>query len=271
MESTKATLIGGAQAITRSMQLLKLVSARADRGHLLAELVAQSGLTRPTVYRLLAALQAAGLIEQDDESGRWRLGAESYVLGTLAAPRFNLDQLARDSLVRLSDATGESSFLSIRRGTEAVCLVRQEGTYPIRTHVLQAGDRLPLGLSSAGIAILAALPDAEVEAVLVTVSPGAMRRYPGVSPKDIRQSVAETRAAGYAVNPGRLLVGSWGVAAVVTDASGAPIGALSLNAIESRIRGERQAELGHLLIREAKRLNRLTTAQSRTTSKRNTA
>src|SRR5580698_2479010 len=106
MELLNAREITGAQAVTRSMTLLKLVSERDQRGHVLAELVTQSRLTRPTVHRLLMALQAAGLVEQD-EHGRWRLGVECYVLGTLAAPRFNLEQLAKESLARLADATGE--------------------------------------------------------------------------------------------------------------------------------------------------------------------
>jgi DNA-binding IclR family transcriptional regulator len=193
MESMKTSEVAGTQAVARSMRLLKLVSARTERGHLLAELVFQSGLTRPTVYRLLAALQAAGLVEQD-ERGRWHLGTECYVLGTLAAPRFNLEQLAKESLARIAEATGESAFLSVRRGQETVCLARHEGTYPIRTHALQAGDRLPLGIASAGLALLASLPDPEVDDVLTRLAPIAKRRYPRFSSKVIQQLVAEARS-----------------------------------------------------------------------------
>lgn len=270
MESGNAGEIAGAQAVARSTQLLKLVSERDERGHLVPELVSKSGLTRPTVYRLLAALQAAGLVEQD-ERGRWHLGAECYVLGTLAAPRFNLEQQAEESLARISDVTGESSFLSIRRGVETVCLVRNEGTYAIRTHVLQAGDRLPLGIASAGIAMLALLRDEEVEAILAAQAVTTKRRFPRLSPKVIQQLVVEARVTGYAVNPGLLLRGSWGVAAVVRDGSGAPIAALSINAIEARIKGDRQVELGRLLVREAKRLGRISTPQSRLPQKRSAA
>lgn len=270
MELLNAREITGAQAVARSMTLLKLVSERDQRGHVLAELVTQSGLTRPTVHRLLMALQAASLIEQD-EHGRWRLGVECYVLGTLAAPRFNLEQLAKESLARLADATGESAFLTVRRGMETVCLVRHEGTYPIRTHVLQAGDRLPLGIASAGIAFLAALPAPEVDEILSALAPIAKRRYPAFSPKVIQQLVSEARAVGYSVNPGLLLPGSWGVAAVVADATGAPVAALSINAIEARVKGSRQIELGRLLLRESKRLSRLCGPLSRPHQKRRAA
>ena len=76
--------VAGAQAVSRTVQLLKLVSLRGGDS-LIAELAHKSGVTRPTVYRLLAALPATGLVEQDPASERWYLGPESYVLGTLAA------------------------------------------------------------------------------------------------------------------------------------------------------------------------------------------
>ena len=59
--------MAGAQVVARTVQLLKLVSKRGG-GRLIADLVTSSGLTRPTVYRLLSALKATGLIEQDADT-----------------------------------------------------------------------------------------------------------------------------------------------------------------------------------------------------------
>jgi DNA-binding IclR family transcriptional regulator len=254
--------IDGAQAVARAAQILKLVSQRAQRGHALAELVVESGLTRPTVYRLLSALQAAGLIERDSKTDRWHLGDECRVLGTLAAHRFSIERLARNCLLRIAGTTGESAFLSVRRGVESVCLIREEGTYPIRTHVLQAGDRLPLGVGSAGIAMLAALGDTEIDELMVQITPHLKRRFVNFTPHRIKQFVAQTRASGYATNKGLLLEGSWGVAAAVRDVAGAPIAALSITAIESRVQGARQVELGRLLVREARSLGNLLMSES---------
>ena len=52
-------------------------------------------------------------------------------------------------------ATGESAFYSARRGNETVCLLREDGSFPIRSHVLHEGIRFPLGVASAGQVILA--------------------------------------------------------------------------------------------------------------------
>src|SRR5690606_20147749 len=108
----------------------------------------------------------AGLVEQDEESRRYFLGEEAYVLGSLASRRFGLLQLSMESLIRLSKRTQDTSFLSVRRGSFSVCLYREEGTYPVRTHALQAGFEHPLGVGAGSLAMLAALPDEEVEAVL---------------------------------------------------------------------------------------------------------
>jgi DNA-binding IclR family transcriptional regulator len=202
-------------------------------------------------------LEAPGLIEQDVHNRRWHLGTETYVLGLLAAGRFNIERIAHPAVIRIADQTGESAFLSIRRGAEAVCLIREEGTYPIRTHVLQAGDRHPLGVGSASLAILAALPDLEVEDAIKESRELLKERYPKYSPKLIRQFVAETRQAGYSINRGLLLAGSWGVAASVNDPAGRPVAALSVTAVEARLQGERLSFIGKLLIAEAGRLSSL--------------
>jgi DNA-binding IclR family transcriptional regulator len=252
-----AQQITGAQVVARSIELLKLISIRTEKGWLVQDLVTQSGLTRPTVYRLVAALEAGGLIEQDRDSRRWHLGQESYVIGTLAAERFNIERISRDSIVRVAQISGESTFLSIRRGNESVCLLREEGTYPIRTHVLQAGDRLPLGVGSAGLAMLAALPEAESDAIIEANRPQFRERYPRINAKLVKELVAEARQTGYAVNRGFLLTGSWGIAAPISVGMHMPPAAISITAVEARLQPKRQQELGSLLATEAANLRKL--------------
>src|SRR6476469_955662 len=157
--------VQGAQVVSRIAGLLRIV-ARKPEGSPLVDLVRDSGLTRPTVHRLLTSLAAEGLLDHDPLSGHWVLGPEALLMGSVAAARFPLEDLARPSLRRLAEETGESSFFSIRRGSETVCLLREEGSFPVRSFVLHEGVRFPLGVASAGTAILAFLPDSEQEQVL---------------------------------------------------------------------------------------------------------
>jgi DNA-binding IclR family transcriptional regulator len=151
---------------------------------------------------------------------------------------------------RLAVETEESAFFSARRGHETVCLVREDGSFPIRSHVLYEGLRLPLGVASAGIVILAFMPGAEVASYLaehdLTATYGAHHNAEAV-----RVRLAETLRTGFAVNPGLLVPGSWGIGAAVFDSAGRPQWALSLTGIEQRFGAARRRELGSILLRAA--------------------
>jgi DNA-binding IclR family transcriptional regulator len=243
----------GAQVVSRIAGLLRLVGRSAD-GMPLSALVNESGLTRPTVHRLLSSLASEGLLDHDPGNGNWVLGPEIFLMGSVASARFPLEEVARPSLRRLAEATGESAFFSIRRGTETVCLLREEGSFPVRSFVLHEGVRFPLGVASAGTAILAFLPGAEQEELLHDW-PGHAGAFAAGHPEElVRANLAATRQKGYSVNPGLVLEGSWGMGAAVFDQSGRPAWALSLTGIEPRFKAERQEELGILLMAEAHRI-----------------
>lgn len=175
-------------------------------------------------------------------------------MGSVASARFPLEDIARPSLRRLAEATGESAFFSIRRGAQTVCLLREEGSFPVRSFVLHEGVRFPLGVASAGTAILAFLPKSEQEELLGRWDDHAGSFAVNHTPQLVRDNLARTRLAGYSVNPGLVLEGSWGMGAAVFDRSGKPAWALSLTGIEPRFKPARQEELGGLLMAEAHRI-----------------
>ena len=245
--------VQGAQVVGRVAALLRLVG-RKPEGTSLPGLVRESGLTRPTVHRLLTSLAAEGLLEHDAGTGKWVLGPEVFLLGSVAAARFPMEDIARPSLRRLAAETGESAFFSIRRGDETVCVLREEGSFPVRSFVLHEGVRFPLGVASAGTAIMAFLPEEEQEALLGDWAAHAGGFAVGHPAELVRDSLERTRLTGYSVNPGLVLEGSWGMGAAVFDRQGRPAWALSLTGIEPRFRPGRQEFLGKLLLEEAHRM-----------------
>ena len=100
-----AVPVQGAQVVGRVAALLRLVG-RKPEGMSLAGLVRESGLTRPTAYRLLTSLAAEGLVEHEEATGKWVLGPEVFLLGSVAAARFPMEDIARPSLRRLAAETG---------------------------------------------------------------------------------------------------------------------------------------------------------------------
>lgn len=242
--------------VARVGALLRGVGAFEPDGVSTTTLARHTGSTRPTVHRLMTALAEQGLVDRDQQTGAWHLGPELYLLGTSAAARYDISRHARTVVRHLAQETGESAFLSARRGDETVCLLREDGSFPLRSHVLHEGIRFPLGVASAGLAILSHLAPHDLEAYLgrQDLSP---QWGPEHAPDALRDRVAATRAAGYSTNPGLLVEGSWGMGAAVFDRSGSPGWALSLTGVDSRFRADRRPELGRLLLDQAHRLSRL--------------
>ena len=230
--------------------VLRAVAAVEPAGASTTELGLRAGLARPTAHRLLVSLADEGLVSRDTRTGRWSLGPELYLLGVGAAERYDVTDRAREVVARLARETGESAFLSVRRGDETVCVLSEEGSFPVRSHVLHVGIRFPLGVASAGLAILSHLPAADVDEYFGRVRPDS-EWGPAHSEDAIRTRIALTRKAGYAVNPALIVEGSWGMAAAVFDGNGAPAWALSLTGVETRFKPERRRELGDLLLHQA--------------------
>ena len=248
--------VQGGQVVARVAGILREIGGSGARGMRTSELAAAAGLTRPTAYRILRSLAAEGFVDLDDDTGRWMLGPELFVMGTIAAGRYDVTASAAPFVQRLAALTGESAFFSVRRGDETVCLLREEGSFPVRSFVLYEGVRFPLGVASAGLAILSFLPDAEVDGYLGRSGGMVTEWGASHSAAGIRERVAETRARGFAVNPGLIVEGSWGMGAAVFDSRGEPAFALSITGIEQRFAPARRPALGRILLEEAHALTR---------------
>lgn len=201
------------------------------------------------MHRILFSLHEEGLVDRDG-SGRWLLGPELFLLGTTAADRYDTRGAAHPWVRRLAEDTGESAFFSVVRGDQTVCLLREDGAFPIRSHVLYEGIRFPLGVASAGIAVLAFLPEREVDQFLATHDL-SFEYGEAHARAELTARLEETRRTGWSLNPGLIVPGSWGMAAAVFGTNGRPIGAITLTGIEARFTTERQPELGALLLKAA--------------------
>jgi DNA-binding IclR family transcriptional regulator len=239
----------GTPVITRVAAILRAVGS-ARGGVTTTALARSTAIPRATAHRLLSALADQGLIDRAPGTGLWFLGPEIYLLGSVATSRYDAAPVADDLLRALADDTGESAFLSARRGEESVCVSAVEGSFPLRSHVLYPGNRFPLGVASAGLVVLAHLSDAERQEYLDRAS--LEDAWGGAHSRDgIEGRIQQAKLNGYAVNPGLLVEGSWGIGAAVFDAFEQPQWALSLTGVEARFSGERTAVLGETLLRAA--------------------
>jgi DNA-binding IclR family transcriptional regulator len=250
----------GAQSVHRALSLLHVVGLLAQespQGVGLAEIAQVVSRPKPSIHRLLSALVDLGYVERVPASSGYRLGIQSQVLGGLAqASADPVVVAARQSLRRIAQTTGDTAHLTLRAGSYAICALREDGPQAGASDALMVGDRHPLGYGAGSLAIMAGLPDTEIEEVLQSNAGIPATRYPRMSDAVVRELVAEARDRGAAVNPGLLALGSWAVGVVIAEPRTAPRAALSVATSEARLSGARRTRIVELLREEAGRIER---------------
>jgi DNA-binding IclR family transcriptional regulator len=122
-------------------------------------------------------------------------------------------------------------------------------------HSLQIGERGPIYCSASGKAILSALPDAEAEAWVTRMPRPRITPRTRTAVAEIMQELRAARQAGYAVAREEAILGVTAIAAPVRNATGQPVGALSIAGPSARIGGAREAELGAAIREAAERMS----------------
>jgi DNA-binding IclR family transcriptional regulator len=234
------------QSLDRGIALLHLLAKAGQDGRRLAELQRETGLSKPTVHRLLTTLKRHALVAQTDNSKRYCLGPEIAVLGWSATRQlYDLKDLCDEDMAALASSTGDTSFLVVRSGYETICIDRQTGPYPIKAFTVDVGARRPLGIGATGIAFLAAMPTAQVEEALATMEP-ALKQYP-VSPQKIRAAVSMARRSGYALSDGTVVKGVRGLAINIKNPTSKVVASIGIAAISERVSESRIPQLIRIL------------------------
>jgi DNA-binding IclR family transcriptional regulator len=244
----------GAQTLRRGLSILKLLARHQPEGLRIGEIGRRLGLSKATAVRLTHTLADERFVVHDASTRCYRLGPESFVVGLAAEPSYALQRLATPALRAFALETGDWVFFSVLQGFEVICLSRESGHGPIPSDALRLGDRHPLGVGAGGLAILAALPDDEVETALRANGRYIDEHYPKSPVAVIRELVAQTRARGYAVIPGIVVPGFWALGVPLLQRDGRPVGAIVLVASESRLHATRRAALGDRMIRMSREL-----------------
>lgn len=244
------TAAAGPRTLRRGLAVLAALRDQGNQGLSVTDLARQTGIQRPTIYRLLAALLEAGLVSTIQGSKKYRaeLGGEPDVV----SPDPRVRQML-PILKRLADRTGDAVFLVVRDGDESVSLHREIGSYPVQILATYAGKRQPLGVGSGGMAILAALSD-EIAHAVVGRNSGKLDEYGGMTPHEMHRLIENTRSRGYAVVGNHAVRGALGVGCALLDAQGAPLLAVSVTAIIDRMPAQRQREIAGWIKAELARI-----------------
>jgi DNA-binding IclR family transcriptional regulator len=218
----------------RAMSLLRVLASHSRKGVALSQLTSSSGLPHPTVHRLLNQLIEERLVYRDPDTRRYSLGALAFELGVAAAQQFDIRVMCRPVLTRLAMETGDTAYLVVRSGDEAVCIDRQEGHAPIRVMTLEVGSRRLLGVGAGGLAILSAMQKTECAAYVDSYHERleAENKLPKAL---LMKSIADAQSNGFALIKNRITLGTTAIGCHIRDSLGNPIAAVSIAAINERL------------------------------------
>ncbi|MDB5874183.1 MAG: IclR family transcriptional regulator [Ramlibacter sp.] len=233
-------------SLKRGVLLLKTLATAGPRGLALTEVSQRAGTPHPSTHRVLGQLIAEGLAEYLAETRRYRLGPLAFELGLAGSAVHDIRDLCQETMAALSFETEDTVYLVVRSGFEAVCMHRIEGSFPIRTLVLQVGSRRPLGVGAGGLAILSAIEPDERERIITRVAPG-LKAYGKLSARALAEASAQAHDSGVAVIRDIVTLGVTGVGVPFRNPAGQPIGALSVAALSQRMTQRRVQRIGQSL------------------------
>jgi DNA-binding IclR family transcriptional regulator len=215
-----------AGSLNRAVILLTTIARGSRKGSSLTELVARSGLPRPTIHRVLDSLIDLGWVERDAQTARYNLGQELAALGYSAICRHPLERLAATELSALAHALDQVVYLGVRSGLDMVCIGRYESQSQIQIGQGHVGLRGPFGMSLACMAIFAHLPQDEVQEI-IRANMSRYHRIEGFDEAGFHRTVAEALKNGYGTYDNIILDRSTsGLAVAVLDPSGYPLAAI---------------------------------------------
>ena len=243
----------GMKSLNRAIDLVRLVAADEPDGVRFSDIVSGSDLPKATVHRILATLRQQSWIDLEPASGRYQLGSEFLALSNAVAERQGIVDQARLALPRLSAELGETIYLSARSGYDRVCIDRHESSRPIRTVTMDVGTRQPLGVGAGSLALIANLPDTEIEAIL-DHNDGRFGEFPKVTRAECRRIVAAARQRGYASHTGIMVENLSGIAVPLFDRRGSTIASISVALLTKHLDGARERQVVAAFRREADRL-----------------
>jgi DNA-binding IclR family transcriptional regulator len=235
------------QSVERAVAILEILAHDGESG--VTEIAAQLDVHKSTAFRLIATLERRGLVEQNAERGKYRLGVGILRLAGATTARLDVVQEARPLARTLAVETGETVNIAVLSEGAALYLDQIAGGSSLQSHNW-VGQRIPLHATANGKVLLSGLEPAEISAAVGT----RLRSYTPTTITTIKALLADiesVRVIGHAVAVDELERGLTAVAAPLRNAHGDVIASLSVSGPSFRFDEGRLAEAVRLVVETA--------------------
>lgn len=238
-QSTRATAqdpAKGTAALSKGLAILTSI-AEAEDPLTVRELSQQTGVPRPTVYRLLAALTEAGLVRAEATGHTYQLGTRLITIAHRALSRTDIRDIAHEHLLRLRDETGETVHLAVQTTDGMLYVDNIESHERVRMRC-SLGVTVPMHSTAVGKAYLAFSPDAERERVLARLQIGDTPAQEVEGLARLLQEIADTRQRGWAVDEEENERDIFCFGAPIIDRAGTVVASVSVSVPRFRMRAD---------------------------------
>jgi DNA-binding IclR family transcriptional regulator len=243
--AARAEPSGGVQSVDRAVTVLEVLARRGEAR--VTDVAGELGVHKSTAFRLLGALQERGLVEQDTDRGRYRLGFGIVRLAGAVTARMDLTKAGRPVCERLAREIGETVNLAVLREHYAVNIDQAQGATAVAAQNW-VGQLTPLHATSSGKVLLAYLPDASRDALL---DAAGLTRYTDATltrRSTVDSALESVRGNGYATTVEEYELGLNAVAAPIRAAGGQVVAAVSASGPAYRFTVARLAGCAPLLV-----------------------
>lgn len=237
------------QLLERAMTIAKVLASEASEGSLsISELSTKCDLPLSTLHRILKAMIAQGMIEQDTQTKHYRLGTIWMELGLQVYDTMDYISKIRPELERLAREVEESVYLSKPAGLDTIIIERiDSAANPIRIYD-QLGIRIPMHIGAANKALLASLPLVEAKEIM-------QQLVPMEEMAELEAQLEQIRLQGFAISHGERTAGTSSVAVAVFNGFGEIIGAVSIGFVSFNVSDEHINFLTQRLVETGKRVS----------------
>lgn len=215
------------KSLQKALSVLEAVGS-AEKPPRIAEVAVRTGISRPTAHRIVQTLSAEGYLVQDPASGRLSIGFSVLMLSATLLDRNRMRLEAIPHLQSLAKLTGERTNLGIIHKNKLLYLAGVEKP-SLPTIYSRFGKTAPAHCCSLGKAILAHLPEVEVQALLAAEPLHAQTPNSITSTPRFIEELETIRRRGYAIDQEEHMPNSFCVAATIFDGQNRAVGAIGVS------------------------------------------
>lgn len=242
-------------ALGRGLVVLEAFSATRQVWMAGMEVAQTVGLPKPTTSRLLQALTRLGYLHYSARRRQYRLGTSVLSLGFAAREPFSLGDLVRPYLKELADTYNVHASLAGRDRLDVIELEVSHSLNTLMTLRLEVGSRIPLAGTATGHALIAPLPEAELDYLFSHLKLRHEKHWEEIK-ASIEKGRREVAEQGYTTASASWNTDINGVAAPLIFPGGSPVYALACGAPARHLPAVKQRAIGQRLLSVTKAIEK---------------